>query len=246
MGIRWEKMPKKAKADLVHQESLQVIPKYRFLSLGAYEKVHKVHFFLYGILKRVLDLVFALALIVLLSPLLIVVAILVKLDSPGPALFKQKRTGKNGKEFYMLKFRSMAADNDVKDASCGNHYTRLGKFLRRTSIDELPQLFNIVLGQMSFIGPRPWIVEYWTNMNEVERGRAKVLPGITGLAAVKGRNGLSIFEKIGYDLTYVQNYSLIQDIKIVFMTILVVLKGEEADAGKEGIFGDLGELKARK
>ena len=145
----------------------------------------------------------------------------------------------------MYKFRSMVADNDIRDATCNDKYTRVGKFIRRTSIDELPQLINVVRGQMSFIGPRPWIVEYWENMNEIERGRAAVRPGITGLAAAKGRNGLNVFEKIGYDLEYVRNFSFRQDVKVVFLTIGTVLKGDEVDAGKGRIHDDIKDLKKR-
>ena len=139
----------------------------------------------------------------------------------------------------------MVADNDVRDLSCEDQYTRAGKWLRRTSIDELPQLFNVILGQMSFIGPRPWVLEYWTNMNKEERERAKVRPGITGLAAAKGRNGISIFEKIGYDLEYVRNFGFWQDVKVIILTVKTVVTGEEVDAGKSGIHEDIGALKAR-
>jgi len=120
----------------------------------------------------------------------------------------------------------------MRDALCDDKYTKLVEKLRKSSVDELPQLINVFKGQMSFIGPRPWIPEYWENMNERERERCAVRPGITGLAAAKGRNGLSVFEKIGYDLEYVRNYSLKQDVKVVFLTVKQVLSREEADAGK--------------
>ena len=188
----------------------------------------------------------AATLLIALSPIFAVVAIAIKIDSVGPVFFRQVRTGKKGKEFCMYKFRSMTVDNDMHDASCEDRYTRVGKFLRRTSIDELPQLINIVKGQMSFIGPRPWVPEYFENMNELERGRVAVRPGITGLAAASGRNGLTVFEKIGYDLKYVQNYSLTQDIKIVFMTLGTVVKGNGVDAGKSGIHDDIADLKTKK
>ena len=139
----------------------------------------------------------------------------------------------------------MASDNDLRDASCEDKYTRVGTLIRRTSLDELPQLFNIIVGQMSFVGPRPWVVEYWDNMNEKERGRSRVRPGITGLAQVKGRNGISIFQKIGYDLTYVENFSLKQDIKVILMTMKTVVSGVCVDAGKAGVRDDIRDLKAR-
>ena len=197
----------------------------------------------YGILKRGLDLSLSAVFLVMFAPLFAVVAVAIKLDSPGPVLFRQKRTGRNGKEFEILKFRSMVANNDIRDLSCEDQYTRLGEKLRKSSVDELPQLINVFLGQMAFIGPRPWVPEYWENMNERERERMKVRPGITGLAAAKGRNGLSVFEKIDYDLEYVQNYSLSQDVKIVALTVRQVLSREEAEAGKAKVHNDIEELK---
>lgn len=197
----------------------------------------------YGVLKRGMDFCLSAVSLVLLSPLFAIVVVAIKIDSPGPAFFRQKRVGRGGKEFCILKFRSMVADNDVNDNSCEDRYTRIGKGLRKTSIDELPQLINVLRGQMSFIGPRPWVPEYWENMNERERGRAQVRPGITGLAQAKGRNGLTIFEKIEYDLEYVANYSLRQDIKVLFLTVGMVLGQKEVDAGKSGIHDDIDELR---
>ena len=131
------------------------------------------------------------------------------------------------------------------NTKCEDQYTKVGKLIRRTSIDELPQFINVFLGQMSFIGPRPWIPQYWQNMNEMERGRTKVRPGITGLAAARGRNGLTIFEKIDYDLEYVENYSLWMDMKVIVYTFRQVFVGEEVDAGKAGIHDEIKELKTR-
>lgn len=193
--------------------------------------------------KRVLDLVLATILIVAFSPLFVIVSLLIKIDSRGPVFFRQERVGKDGKIFRIFKFRSMVASNDMRDTSCRDEYTRVGKVIRRLSIDELPQLFNVVMGQMAFVGPRPWVVEYWTNMNEEERERAKVLPGITGLAQVKGRNGISIFQKIEYDIIYVNNFSFKQDVKIVLLTIKTVLSGSGVDAGKEGVMDDIRNLR---
>lgn len=234
-------MPSKTKSDSVRVEAVEASPR----SAGFRIWVHEARFASYAILKRVMDFVLSASFLVILSPMFLIVAILIKIDSPGPVFFRQERTGKNGRVFRICKFRSMVIDNDMRDASCEDKYTRMGRLLRRTSIDELPQLFNVFFGQMSFIGPRPWVVEYWENMNEIERGRAKVRPGITGLAQAKGRNGLSIFEKIGYDLEYVEHYSLGQDIKVVFLTIVTVVKGEEVNVGKSGIRDEIGALKAR-
>ena len=235
-------MPRKVIADSVHPESLQLQPKYKFLSIQTTEKLHAIHFEVYGVFKRGMDLVFAVALLVFLSPLFLVTAVAVKIDSPGPVFFRQKRTGRGGREFEILKFRSMVAGNDVMDVFCADRYTRVGKFIRRTSTDELPQLLNVLLGQMSFVGPRPWVPEYFANMNAQERRRTRVRPGITGLAQVKGRNGISIFQKIGYDLEYVENYSLWQDVKVAMLTVKTVLTGESVDAGKGGVQDDIAAL----
>ena len=205
-------------------------------------RLHRIKFVSYSIIKRVLGFVFALIGIIVASPVMILTAIAIKLDSKGPAIFKQIRTGYKGKTFYVYKFRSMAVDNDVHDFSSQDRHTKVGNFIRKTSIDELPQLFNVLLGQMAFIGPRPWITDYWDNMNERERHRCDVLPGITGLAQAKGRNAITIFDKINYDLEYVENYSLWQDIKVIFWTIKTVLSKQGADAGKSTIQNELHDL----
>lgn len=197
----------------------------------------------YRVTKRAFDFIFALIGLIVASPLFLVVAIAIKLTSKGPVFFRQRRTGKDGKEFDILKFRSMTADNDVRDLSCKDQYTAVGKFIRRTSIDELPQLINILKGEMSFIGPRPWIPEYWENMNDEERERNSVRPGITGWAQANGRNGIDIFQKIDYDLDYVNNCSLRMDAKVVVATIKTVIFGGAANCGKDGISSELAALK---
>lgn len=163
-----------------------------------------------------------------------------------PIIFKQKRTGKNGKNFYLYKFRTMVYDNDVYDLSKKDTYTAVGKTLRKLSIDELPQIFNILKGEMSFIGPRPWIVEYYQNMTAKQKHRCDVLPGITGLAQVKGRNSIGVLKKIEYDLEYVKKVSLIEDIKICFLTIKAVFIKTGIDAGKYNISKDISILKEQK
>ena len=201
---------------------------------------------MYKYVKRGLDLTIALIMLLVLLIPMIIIAISIKLEDKGPALFKQERTGKDGKNFKLMKFRSMKVNNDVRDFSKGDQYTKVGKFIRKTSLDELPQIFNIIKGEMSFIGPRPWIPEYFEYMNETQRGRVKVLPGMTGLAQASGRNGISIFQKISYDLQYVKNFSFKQDIYIVFKTIYVVLKKESVDIGKLGIKSEIEDLKAQE
>lgn len=201
---------------------------------------------MYKYVKRILDLIIAITLFIIFLIPMIIISILIKLDSKGPVLFKQERTGKNGKPFNLYKFRSMAVDNDVHDFSKQDNHTKVGDILRKTSLDELPQIINILKGEMSFIGPRPWITDYYENMTEEQRHRNDVLPGITGLAQAKGRNNITIFDKINYDLEYVQNYSFIQDVKIVFLTIKTVLSKEGADAGKGTIQIELDTLKTQQ
>ena len=162
----------------------------------------------YGALKRSFDVAVSSMLLVGLSPLFATVAIAIKLDSPGPVFFRQKRTGKNGKEFEILKFRSMVADNDMRDASCEDEYTKLGKRLRKTSIDELPQLINILKGEMSFIGPRPErpeiIKQYQEDMPEFVF-RTKVKAGLAGYAQVYGKYNTTPYDKLKLDLFYIEN-----------------------------------------
>lgn len=198
---------------------------------------------MYRYLKRIIDLLLAVVLLVVLLIPMVIIAIAIKLDSKGPVFFKQKRTGKNGKEFTLYKFRSMTIENDVHDFKNADKHTRVGSFIRKTSLDELGQIINILNGTMSFIGPRPWITDYWDNMNEVQRHRCDVKPGITGLAQVKGRNDITIFDKINYDLEYVKNYSFVEDVKIVFLTVKAVFSEKGADAGKNTIKNELMDLK---
>lgn len=196
--------------------------------------------------KRVLDVLIAILLLVLFAIPMILIAIAIKLEDHGPVFFKQYRTGRYGKVFRLIKFRSMKVDNDVHDFKCADKHTKVGSFLRKTSLDELPQVFNILKGEMSFIGPRPWITDYYENMNETQRKRVNVRPGITGLAQAKGRNGLTIFEKIKFDVHYVENLTFFEDCKVVFLTIVTVLSGKGADAGKETIKNELDALKKEK
>ncbi len=197
---------------------------------------------MYQYIKRMFDFIIAIILIIIFLVPMLIIGILIKLDSKGPVFFKQERTGKYGKNFKVYKFRSMTANNDVHDFSKQDQHTKIGNILRKLSLDELPQLINIIKGEMSFIGPRPWIPDYYENMTEYQRHRNDVLPGITGLAQIKGRNNISILAKINYDLEYVKNYSFIQDVKIFFLTIKTVLSKEGADAGKSTIQTELETL----
>ena len=205
--------------------------------------VEELQIVFFSTIKFLFDRFMALVGLILFLPICFVIAILIKLDSHGPVLFKQMRTGKDGKDITIYKFRTMSENNDVKDFSKQDERTRVGNILRKTSLDEIPQLISILKGDMSFIGPRPWITTYYDNMNEEQRRRHIVRPGLTGLAQVNGRNSLNIFDKINYDLEYIDNYSFKQDIKIIFLTFKTVLKAEEADAGKSSIRSEIDDLK---
>lgn len=197
----------------------------------------------YKVVKRIMDFLLSLILLIVLSPVMLIVAIAVKIDSKGPVLFKQERSGKNNEIFKMYKFRSMVATNNVHDFKTGDKLTRIGKFIRKTSLDEIPQLINILKGEMSFIGPRPWIVEYSEYFTSEQSRRLEVLPGMTGLAQCEGRNGISIFDKINYDIKYVDNISLKMDLYIIFKTIYTVFSTKDAAANKGIIKNELDELK---
>ena len=184
---------------------------------------------MYPVIKRLLDIFCSLLGILLLSPLLILLALLVKFTSPGPVLFRQKRVGKNKRYFEIFKFRSMRIDTprDIPThllQNAKNAITPVGRFLRKTSLDELPQLFNIFVGQMSIVGPRPAL---WNQDDLIaERdlyGANALTPGLTGWAQVNGRDELPIPVKAKYDGYYVQHQSFLLDIKIFFRTIKNVL-----------------------
>lgn len=197
----------------------------------------------YIVIKRILDVLISLVLVILLSPLFLIVSIAIKLDSPGPVLYKQTRTGLNGKDFTLLKFRSMAADNDVYDFKTGDKITKVGNFIRKTSLDELPQLINILNGDMSFVGPRPWLPilnDYYTNE---QKRRFLVRPGITGLAQVSGRKDLNILERIELDIKYVNEVSFITDIKIILKTIMVVFDSSDNTRNNYTIEDEIRDLK---
>ncbi len=179
-------------------------------------------------IKRLFDIVFSFIAIVSLSPILILTAILVRIKLGSPVIFKQKRPGKNEKIFTMYKFRTMTdeKDSEGKLLSDDIRLTKFGKFLRSTSLDELPELFNILKGDMSFIGPRPLLVEYLELYNDEQKKRHNVRPGLTGLAQISGRNSISWEEKFEKDLEYVNKITLYRDIKIFLMTIKKVFVKE--------------------
>ena len=193
-------------------------------------------------IKRILDVVFSLVLIILLLPLFLIISLLIKLEDGDHVFYKQLRSGKD-RDFYMYKFRSMKENNDVHNLKEKDCVTRIGNFLRKTSLDELPQLINILKGEMSFIGPRPWITDYAKYFTSNQMRRLEVLPGITGLAQSSGRNDISIIEKIKLDVEYVDNVSLLMDIKIIFKTISSVFSKKGNNSDKFAIQNELDVLK---
>lgn len=180
------------------------------------------------IIKRFFDFGFSIVVLILLSPLLLVVSILVYTNLGSPIFFKQHRVGKDNKVFKMIKFRTMknSTDKEGNLLSDEERLTKFGKFLRSTSIDELPELINVIKGEMSLIGPRPLLVEYLPCYSVRQKKRHNVLPGLTGWAQINGRNSLSWSEKFELDVWYVENWSLLLDIRIFFLTISKVFKRE--------------------
>ncbi len=178
--------------------------------------------------KRVLDFLLSLIALIVLLPVLIIVAILVRVKLGSPVIFKQQRPGKNEKIFTLYKFRSMIdkRDDNGNLLPDSERLTKFGKILRSTSLDELPELFNILKGDMSIVGPRPLLVEYLKLYNEEQKHRHDVRPGLTGLAQISGRNSISWDKKFKEDIFYINNITFIMDIKIIFKTIIKVFKRE--------------------
>lgn len=183
--------------------------------------------------KRPMDFVLSLIAIIILSPVMIIVSLLVRIKLGGPVIFKQKRPGLNEKIFTMYKFRTMTDEKDKNGQLLSDsiRLTKLGKFLRSTSLDELPELFNILKGDMSIIGPRPLLVQYLELYNEHQKRRHEVRPGLSGWAQVNGRNAISWKDKFNLDIEYVDSVSFILDWKIIFLTLKKVLKRDGINAG---------------
>ncbi|BDR81917.1 sugar transferase [Clostridium tetani] len=194
-------------------------------------------------LKRFMDIILSFIGIVILSPIYLILIIAIKIDSKGPAIFKQVRVGKDGKEFVIYKFRTMVVNaekkrsldinpediaNFVFQSKEDNRITKVGKFLRKSSLDEIPQLFNVFIGNMSLVGPRPEIPDVTKYYPKEYVQRLLVTPGITGLAQVSGRGEIELKKTIYYDLTYIKNFSLWLDVKILFKTVFSVFRSEGA------------------
>ncbi len=191
-------------------------------------------------MKRLFDLIVVLVTLPLWGPLLLIVALLVRMNLGAPLFFRQGRPGRSGVVFQLIKFRSMtdARGSDGRVLSDTERLTPFGRALRATSLDELPELWNVLRGDMSLVGPRPLLVAYLPRYSQEQARRHEVRPGITGLAQIKGRNAMSWEEKFRWDVYYVDNHSVFMDIKILFVTLWKV-------ARREGIQAD-GEATARE
>lgn len=183
-------------------------------------------------LKRIIDVVISLIVLILFSPLYLIIALLIKIIDHRQVIYKQNRTGKNGKQFKIYKFRTIE----------NGKTTKLGKFLRSTSLDEIPQFYNVLKGDMSLIGPRPWIPDYYERFNEKQKLRNSIRPGLVGLAQVNGRKELDILHKINYDLYYVKNVSFVEDMKILLKSIKVIINKEDISVEKDYIKNELKKL----
>ncbi|WP_208586131.1 sugar transferase [Gracilibacillus suaedae] len=182
-------------------------------------------------IKRIIDLVVALLLIIVISPLLLIISICIKLDSKGPVFYKQRRIGYQNKEFQIYKFRTMVDNAEkigagLRTSENDARITKIGRILRITSLDEVPQIINIIRGEMSIIGPRPTVPQIINKLEYGAQDRHLVLPGVTGLAQINGRQSIDWKEKINYDLKYVKRISFKLDLLIFFKTFLVVFKKE--------------------
>lgn len=195
--------------------------------------------------KRLVDIACSLAAIIVFSWLYIIVAVLVRIKLGSPVIFKQARPGKDGKIFNLYKFRTMTDARDEKGQLLPDdvRLTPFGRMLRKTSLDELPEAFNILKGDMSVVGPRPLLVEYLDYYTEEEMHRHDVMPGLTGLAQINGRNAITWEEKFAWDLEYANNISFLLDVKIIFRTVLKAVRGSDVLDGEAQIEGNLKEIR---
>ena len=199
------------------------------------------------VLKRLFDFLLSLIGLIVLSPVLLILTVLGAVKMKGNPFFTQERPGKNEKIFKLIKFRSMTCEKDAKGNLLPDEerLTKYGKLLRSTSLDELPELFNILKGDMSIVGPRPLLVRYLERYNTFQRRRHEVRPGLTGYAQVHGRNAITWEEKLRYDVEYVDNITFLGDIKIILGTVKAVLKRDgissETSATMEEFMGTVEE-----
>jgi undecaprenyl phosphate N,N'-diacetylbacillosamine 1-phosphate transferase len=199
-------------------------------------------------IKRPMDFILSFCAIIVLAPVLLIIAILVRIKLGSPVLFKQKRPGINEKIFTLYKFRTMTDERDENGELLpdSERLTKFGKLLRSTSLDELPELFNILTGDMSIVGPRPQLVRDMVFMTPEQRKRHSVLPGLTGWAQVNGRNGITWEEKLALDLEYIENITFLTDLKIILMTFVKVLKSDGISTDGLDTAEDLGDYLLRE
>lgn len=205
---------------------------------GVYEKF----------IKRALDIIISLTALVILGPIMLIVAILVKIKLGSPVIFKQERPGKNEKIFCLYKFRSMTNEKDKNEKILpeAERFTLFGQKLRKTSLDELPELLNIIKGDMSIVGPRPLLVAYLPYYTEQERKRHFVRPGLTGLAQVNGRNFVEWDKRLEWDVKYIENISFTKDLKIILRTMIMVFQHKNVAADSGTVEGNLAEIRQAK
>ena len=198
-------------------------------------------------LKRPMDFILALFGIIMLSPLMLIIALMVRINLGSPVIFKQKRPGLNEKIFTLYKFRTMTDERDENGVLLSDEVrlTKFGKLLRSTSLDELPELFNILKGDMSVVGPRPQLVRDMVFMTPEQRRRHSVLPGLTGWAQVNGRNDITWEERLALDLEYISNITFLGDLKIIFLTVVKVFKRDGITTQGMDTAEDLGDYLLR-
>ena len=198
-------------------------------------------------IKRILDVILSSLALIILSPVMLVIYILVRIKLGKPAIFKQKRPGKDEKIFTLYKFRTMTDEKDENGELLPDtkRLTKFGKFLRSTSLDELPELVNIIKGEMSIIGPRPQLIRDMLFMTDEQRKRHSVRQGLTGLAQISGRNNITWEEKINYDLKYIENITFKNDLKIALKTVVKVFKREDIETEGMDTAEDLGDYLLR-
>lgn len=199
-------------------------------------------------LKRIIDILVSLSLIILLIPFFLIVSVILVYKQGSPVFFKQKRIGRGNKVFEMYKYRTMTNAKDVNGIflSDRERLTNIGKFLRKTSLDELPELFNVLIGDMSLIGPRPLLIKYLAFYSKRELLRHEMRPGISGLAQVSGRNHLSWDERLETDVQYVEKFSILLDLKIIWMTIVQVIGQKDVLEVSSDIMPDFDEYRKKQ
>lgn len=200
-------------------------------------------------IKRLLDFILSLIALIVLSPIFLILILMGIIEMKGNPFFSQKRPGKNEKIFSLIKFRSMTNEKDKNGVLLPNEkrLNKYGRLLRKTSLDELPELINILIGDMSIVGPRPLLPEYIPYYTEEERHRHDVRPGLTGLAQVNGRNAIGSWEeRFGYDLQYVKECSFLLDMKIIWQTVMKVVKRADVLDGNNVVVGRLDEVREKQ